>query len=129
MKANPVVIFGREQAVYLALIAGVFQVVSAYGFDADGHFQGVVTAVLVFMFGVYTAITHGDGIIAMASGVVVAAGSLFAAFGLDWAAQAQSNVLALITVFGSFWLRSAITSPIPASVSPPGKLVANTEAV
>lgn len=121
---NPVKILGREQAVWLALIAGVFQVVTAYGFDANGHFQGVATAVLVFVFATYTAITHGDGIVAMASGVVVAAGALFAAFGLDWAAQAQANVLALITVFGSFWLRGAIVSPLPASVSPPGKLTA-----
>lgn len=120
---NPVKIFGREQAVYLALVAGVFQVVSAYGFDADGKFQGIATAVVVFVFAVGLAIRSGDGLIAMASGIVVAAGSLFTAFGLDWAAQHQANVLGLITVFGSFWLRDRIVSPTPAAVSPAGKLV------
>lgn len=117
-------ILGREQAVWLALVAGVFQVVTAYGFDVDGKFQGYATAAVVFVFAVYLAVSHGDGIIAMASGVVVAAGALFAALGLDWAAEAQANVLALLTVFGAFWLRGRVTSPVPASVSPPGKLVA-----
>lgn len=116
-------ILGREQAVWLALVAGVFQVVSAYGFDVDGKFQGIATAVVVFVFAVALAVRSGDGIVAMASGVVVAAGSLFTSFGLDWAAQHQANVLGLITVFGSFWLRDRIVSPTPASVSPPGKLV------
>ena len=116
-------IFGREQAVYLALLAGVFQVVSAYGFDADGKFQGIATAAVVFVFSVVLAVRSGDGLIAMASGVVIAAGSLFTSLGLDWAAEAQTNVLALITVFGSFWLRGKLTNPVTAEVSPPGKLV------
>lgn len=121
---NPVKIFGREQAVWLALVAGVFQVVTSYGFDVSGEFQGWATAAVVFVFAVYVAVTHGDGIVAMASGVVVAAGSLFTALGLDWAAEHQTNVLGLITVFGSFFLRREITSPVSAAVSPPGKLVA-----
>jgi hypothetical protein len=119
---NPIKIFGREQAVYLALVAGVFQVVSAYGFDSSGKFQGIATAVVVFVFAVALAVSSGDGLIALASGVVVAAGALFAAFGLDWAAEHQANVLGLITVFGAFWLRGRVTAPVPASVSPPGKL-------
>ncbi len=121
---NPVKIFGREQAAWLALVASAFQVLTGYGFDADGHVQGIVTAVVVFVFAVALAVTHGDGIVAMASGVAVAAFSLFAAFGWDWSAEHQANVLSLITVVGSFFLRQLITSPVPASVSPPGKLTA-----
>ena len=116
-------ILGREQAVWLALVAGVFQVVTSYGFDVDGHVQGIVTAVVVFVFAVLLAVRSGDGIVAVASGVTVALGSLFTAFSLDWSAQFQTNVLALITVAGSFYLRKQLTSPTPASVSPPGKLV------
>lgn len=119
---NPIKIWGREQAVWLALVAGVFQVVASYGFDVDGKFQGIATAVVVFVFAVYLAVTHGDGLVAIASGVVVAAGSLFTAFGLDWAAEHQANVLGLITLLGSFFLRGQLTSPVEAGVSPPGKL-------
>jgi uncharacterized membrane protein len=121
-------ILGREQAVWLALVAGLCQVLTAYGLDLDGKLQGYITAAVVFVFAVGLAIRSGDGIIAMASGVVVAAGSLFTALGLDWAAEHQANVLAVITVVGSFWLRGKITSPTPATVSPPGKLVDNQAA-
>lgn len=112
---NPVKIFGREQAVWLALVAGVFQVLSAYNFDVDGKFQGIATAVVVFVFAVYVAVTSGDGIIALASGVVVAAGSLFTALGLDWAAEHQANILGLITVVGGFVLRKFIVAPVPGA--------------
>jgi hypothetical protein len=119
---NPVKIFGREAVVWLALVAGVFQVLAGYGLDLDGHVQGLVNAGIVFVFAVAAAIAVNEGLIALASGVVVAAGSLFAAFGLEWAADFQTNVLALITVVGSFVLRKHVGAPVPAGVSPPGKL-------
>ncbi len=121
---NPVKIFGREITVYMALVAGVFQVVAAYGFDLDGHVQGWVNAVIVFVFAVLTAISVHEGLVALASGIVVAAGSLFAAFGLEWAPELQTNVLALITVVGAFWVRSQVGAPVPAGASPAGKLTA-----
>lgn len=116
-------LFGREQAVWLALVAGLFQVLTAYGLDLNGRWQAGVTAFVVFVFAVVLAVRSGDGLIAMASGVVVAAGSLVTGLGLDWAAEHQANVLALITVFGSFWLRGKVTAPVGPGVSPPGKLV------
>lgn len=118
-------ILGREQAVWVAFVAGLCQLLTAYGLDLDGKLQGYITAVVVFVFAVGLAIRSGDGIIAMASGVVVSAGSLFTALGLDWAAEHQANVLGLITVLGGFWLRGRLVSPTPATVSPPGKLVDN----
>ena len=96
----------------------------SYGFDVDGKFQGIATAIIVFVFAVWAAIQAGDGIIALASGVVVAAGSLFAALGLEWTAEHQTHILGLITVVGSFFLRSKLQAPVSAAVSPPGTLVA-----
>jgi intracellular septation protein A len=116
-------IFGREMAVWLATIAAVFQVVTSFGFDRDGHFQGIAAAIVVFVFGVITAIRSGDGIIAMATGVVTALFSLFAAFNLEWSAERQGYVIGAITLILGFWVRDRVTSPTPASVSPPGKLV------
>jgi hypothetical protein len=121
-------ILGRELAVWLALIAGVGQVATSYGLDLDGKVQGIVTAGVVFVFAVAVAIAAGDGIIALASGVVVAAGSLFAAFGLEWTAEHQTHILGLITVVGSFFLRNKIVAPKGPGVSPPGKLVAHDPA-
>jgi len=116
-------IFGRELAVWLATIAAVFQVVTSFGFDLDGQWQGIVTAVIVFVFGVVTAIRSHDGIIAMATGVVTALFSLFAAFNLDWSPERQGYIIGAITLILGFWVRDRVTSPVPASVSPAGKLV------
>lgn len=117
-------IFGRELAVWLATIAAVFQVVTSFGLDLDGHVQGIATAVVVFIFGVYTAIRSGDGIIAMATGVVTALFSLFAAFNLDWSPERQGYIIGAITLILGFWVRGKVTAQVPASISPPGKLVA-----
>jgi hypothetical protein len=116
-------IFGREQPVWLALIAAVFQVVMSYGFDADRKVQGIVTAVIVFAFAVVTAVRSHDGIVALASGVTVALFSLFAAFNLHISAERQSLWLGVITVAGAFWLRGRVVNPTPPTVSPAGKLV------
>lgn len=116
-------IFGRELAVWLATVAAIFQVVTSFGLDLDGHWQGIVTAVIVFVFAVVVAIRSGDGIIAMATGVVTALFSLFAAFNLEWSPERQGYIIGAITLILGFWVRDRVTSPVPASVSPPGKLV------
>lgn len=117
-------IFGREIAVWLATVAAVFQVLTSYGFDVDGHFQGIATAIVVFAFAVVVAVHTGDGIIALATGVVTALFSLFAAFGLNWPADQQGYIIGAITAVLGFFVRGKVVNPVPASVSPPGKLVA-----
>jgi hypothetical protein len=116
-------IFGRELTVWLAVIAAVFQVVTSFGFDVNGHVQGVVTAVVVFVFAVVVAVRSGDGIVALVTGVATALFSLFAAFNLEWSPQRQGYVIAALTVLVGFWVRDRVTSPTPPAVSPPGKLV------
>lgn len=118
-------ILGRELAVWLATVASVFQVVTAYGFDLDGKIQGIVTAVVVFAFAVYTAYLAGDGIVAFATGVFQAGVSLFFAFGLEMSATDQALWVNAITAALSFFLvRPNVTAPKGPEVSPPGKLVA-----
>lgn len=117
-------IFGRELAVWLAVVAAVFQVVTSYGLDVSGHVQGVVTAVVVFAFAVVAAVQVHDGIIALVTGIATAAFSLFAAFGLDMPADRQTLWLGAATLLLNFFVvRPSVTSPVPASVSPAGKLI------
>lgn len=116
-------IFGRELATWLALIAGVFQVVTSYGFDVSGHVQGIATAVVVFVFAVAVAVQAHDGIIALVTGVATALFSLFAAFGLDMPADKQALWLGTIGLVLGFFVRTQVTSPVPATASPAGKLV------
>lgn len=116
-------ILDREITVWLAAVAAVFQVLAGYGLDLDGHVQGIVNAVIVFVFAVAVAIKTGDGIIAMASGVIAAGFALFSAFGLEWSAEHQTNIIAAVTIVGSFFVRRLVTAPVGPQVSPPGKLV------
>lgn len=117
-------IFNRELAVWLATVAAVFQVVTSYGFDASGHVQGIVTAVVVFVFGVYTAVKTGGGIVALVTGIMTALFSLFAAFNLDWTAGKQTFWIAAATAVLGLFVRTQVTAPVGPEVSPPGKLVA-----
>lgn len=117
-------IFGRDQVAWLAVVAAVFGVVTGYGFDVTGHVQGIVTAVVLFVFAVANAVHVHDGVIALVTGVATALFALFAAFNLDWTTGHQTVILGLLTVLGGFFVRTQVTSPVPADVSPAGKLVA-----
>jgi hypothetical protein len=116
-------IFGRDQVAILATVAAVFQVVTGYGFDVSGHVQGIVTAVVVFVFAVANAVHVHDGIIALVVGVMNALFALFAAFNLDWTAGHQAVLISAVTALLGLFVRQVVVSPVPASVSPAGKLV------
>lgn len=117
-------IFGRDQVAWLAVVAAVFGVVTSYGFDLSGHVQGIVTAVVLFVFAVANAVHVHDGIVALVTGIATALFALFAAFNLDWTAGHQAYILGVLTVVAGFFVRTQVTAPVPASVSPAGKLVA-----
>lgn len=117
-------LFGREQVVYLGVIAAVFAVLTAYGIDVSGHVQGIVTAVVVFVFAVGNAVRMHDGAIALATGILTALFSLFAAFNLHLDPHTQSLWVGVVTVVIAFFTRQQVTNPVPAEVSPANRLVA-----
>jgi UDP-N-acetylmuramyl pentapeptide phosphotransferase/UDP-N-acetylglucosamine-1-phosphate transferase len=116
-------LFGREQVVWLALIAAVAQVATSYGLDVSGKAQGIVTAVVVFVFAVGNAVRMHDGIIALATGVVNALFSLFAALNLHWTTGHQTVIVGALTLLLGFFTRQVVGNPIPAKVSPAGRLL------
>lgn len=117
-------LFGREQVVYLAIVAAAAQVLASYGLDASGKVQGIVTAVIVFVFAVGNAVVMHGGAVALATGILNGLFALFAAFSLDWTATHQTVIVGFVTLLLGFFTRQAVTNPVPASVSPAGKLVA-----
>lgn len=116
-------IFGRDQSMWLGLVAGVVGVVTGFGVQVDPQVQGVVTAVIVFVFGVVNAVRLHDGLNALVSHVALALFSLLAAFGLNWDDHKQAVILGGLALVTGFITRQLSTSPVPASVSPAGKLV------
>lgn len=119
-------IYGREPAVWLAALGAVWQILSAFGLDFDAQLQSIVTAVVAAVLGLVVAVQVGDGILAAVSGLVTAAVSLVSYFAFDWSAETQAQFVgAVMVVIGAF-VRSQVTAPVPASVSPPGVLVAKS---
>lgn len=116
-------LFGREQVVYLAIIAAAAQVLASYGFHDSGKVQGIATAIVVFVFAVGNAIVVHDGAIALATGVLNALFALFAAFSLDWTATHQTAIVGFVTLLLGFFTRQVVVNPVPATISPAGTLV------
>lgn len=118
-------VFGREPAMWLALLGAVWQVVSAFGLDFGAQTQAIVTAIVAGVLGLIVAIHVHDGIISAVNGLVVAAVSAVAYYALHWDAEGQAKLVgAVMIVFTFFFVRQNVTPTVPASVSPAGKLVA-----
>lgn len=123
MKTNVVV--GREPAVLLGTVAAVFQLITGFGFDVSPQLQSIITAVVVGLFGLYVAIKVGDGIKAAIIGLAQAGLSLFVYYGLDWSTDHQAKVLGALSFLLGLWIHDRVVAPLPAAVSPPGKLIAD----
>lgn len=118
-------VFGREPAMWLALLGAVWQVVSAFGLNFDAQTQAIVTAIVAAVLGLIVAVQVHDGIVSAVNGFIVAAVSAVSYWCLHWDAAGQAKLVgAVMIVFTFFVVRQNVTAPVPGSVSPAGKLVA-----
>lgn len=120
-------VFGREVAVWLGMLSGVFQALSAFGFDVSVQWQAIITAVITTLFGLLTAVLVGDGVIAAALGVAQALAALCAGLGLHMSTEHQALLLGSLAVVTSAFVRTQSLAPVPASaVSGPAAFDART---
>jgi len=117
-------IYGREPAVWLGALGALWQILSAFGLNFDPMLQSVVTAAVSTLFGFIVAVQVHDGIFAALTGLITAGTSLVSYFALDWSSETQAKFVGGLMIILGIWVRDKVVAPVPADVSPPGRLVA-----
>lgn len=114
---NPalVKIFGREPALWLALVAVAVKLSTAFGLDLTNDQQAVVNAAAAAVVGLVITLSVHDGIGAGVLGLVQAGLALAVGFGLHWTPDQQAVVLSLASALVAMWTRTQVTPKAPAA--------------
>ncbi|MBO0654223.1 hypothetical protein J1792_16020 [Streptomyces triculaminicus] len=118
-------IFKREPALWLALIAITVKVVSAFAIEVTDEQQTWINAAAAALVGLILAVVAHDGIGAAVLGAVQAVLALAVGFGLHWSAEQQAVVLAFATAIVGMFDRTQVTAPVPAAASRPSRPVSS----
>ncbi|MFG1811751.1 hypothetical protein [Streptomyces sp. NPDC049040] len=111
-------IFGREPALWIALIGVAVKLSTAFGLDLSDGQQATVNAVAVAVAGLLVALSTHDGIAAAALGLLQAGIALAVGFGLHWAPEQQATVMSFAAALAAMWTRTQVTAPVPATPKP-----------
>jgi hypothetical protein len=111
-------IFKREPALWLSLVAICVKLLAAFGLDVSTDQQAVINAVAAALVGLILAVVAHDAIGAAVLGFAQAVLALAVGFGLDWSAEQQAVVLAAASAIVAMWDRTQITAPVPAVAVP-----------
>lgn len=106
-------IFRREPALWLALIAVFVKTLSAFGLDVSVDQQSLINAGAAAAVGLIVAAMVHDGVGAALLGVVQAVIALAVGFGLGWSADRQAVVMSLVAAVVAMWTRTQVTAPVP----------------
>ena len=105
-------IFGREPAVFVGLIEAVLVLLLSFGlFDLTQNTIGLIMAVVVSAFGLYTAYVTNETLLGAAVGFVKAAFALAAVYGLALTTEQTGALIAVLTVTLGMYQRTH-TSPL-----------------
>lgn len=107
-------IFGREPALWLALVAVVVQTISAFVVNVTADQQAWINAVAAAVVGLIVAISTGDGIVAAVLGLAQAAVGLAVGYGLDWSTSQQGIVMSLVAAVVGMFTRTQVVAPVAA---------------
>lgn len=106
-------IFGREPALWLALIAVAVKLSTAFGLDLSDGQQATINAIAAALVGLIVAVVAHDGIGAAVIGFVQAGVALAVGFGLHWSPDQQAVVLSFASAIVAMWTRTQVTAPVP----------------
>ncbi|MEE4541003.1 hypothetical protein V2S66_03345 [Streptomyces sp. V4-01] len=109
--------FGREPAMWLALIAVAVKLSTAFGLDLTDKQQAVINAAAAALVGLLVAISVHDGIGAGVLGLLQAGIALAIGFGLHWSPDQQSTVMSFAAALVAMWTRTQVIAKQPPLTS------------
>lgn len=114
-----IMLFGREPALFLGLVSGVVQFVSAMFLPLSDAQQGAVNivascAVAVALAWKVSAEKAAAALVGLVTALIAAA----LAFGFDLSAEVQSGVMVAVVAVASFWVRGQVVAPVPPAEVP-----------
>lgn len=106
-------LWGREPALWLALVSSAVILTSTFFFPLSSDQQGAVNAISTTVFGLLTAwFVARDGLQAAILGFLQAGVSLMISFGLQWSPEQQMIVMGFLTTAVAMFVRSTATAPV-----------------
>lgn len=110
-------IFGREPAVYIAVIEAALAFLVTFGFDGLSAEQSTnILAVAVAVGGVLASWATRDTLLAALGGAAKALLVLGVSYGLNLTQEQIGLAVVVISALGGIWLRTQ-TSPVETPVS------------
>lgn len=110
---NRVQFFGREPALFLALLTVALQVAVAFWGGVTADQQAVVNTAAAAVVGVIIAVVAHDSLSAPLLGGVQALIAAAVGFGLGWQPNQQALVLSLVAAVIAVSVRKNVTAPVP----------------
>lgn len=111
-------IFGREPALWLALVAVAVKLTSAFWINVSSDQQAVINAAAAAAVGLLVAVSVHDGLSAAVLGFVQAIVALAVGFGLHWSPDQQALVMTAAAAVVAMWTRTQVTAPVTAAQMP-----------
>lgn len=111
-------IFGREPALWLALVASAVKLVSAYWLHLSTDQQSLVNALAAAIVGLIVARIVHDGLPAALLGLAQSGLALAVGLGLHMAADEQATIMTAVGIVVAMFVRTQVTAPVPPAPAP-----------
>lgn len=115
MPTNPVLLFGREPAAWLALVSILVKLGSAYVWHATVEQQALVNTVAACVVALAIAVIAKDSVGAALFNLAQAGVAAAVGFGLHLDADHQALWLSLVSIGIGAWTRTQVTAPVQAN--------------
>jgi hypothetical protein len=112
-----IMLFGREPAAILAFLAGLLKVAVAFGLPVTDTQQTLLNTFLAAAVGIVLLIVLRSGAVyATIVEFAQACMALVVGFGMDWSAEKQASVMALVGLGLAFLgIRPQVQAPVPGT--------------